>query len=199
MRKLLIATRSKGKLPEIKLGLKGLPFEIIGLAEVPGLPADFEVPETGKTFEENAIIKARAYGDKTELLTLAEDAGLEVDALGGRPGVYSARYTLGTDKDRYEKLLGELKGVPFEKRIARFRAVIAIYDPENGKIETCEGIYEGKIALESKGENGFGYDPIFWNEELKKMNGEMTAEEKNRVSHRGIALRKARKILIEIN
>ncbi|QQG45731.1 MAG: non-canonical purine NTP pyrophosphatase [Candidatus Sungiibacteriota bacterium] len=129
------------------------------------------------------------------LLTLAEDAGLEVDILNGRPGVYTARYAPGTDEDRYRKLLSELQNVSEEKRTARFRATIAIYDPSNDKVRTCEGIYEGRIALEPIGNNGFGYDPIFYNEELNKTNAQMTMEEKNKVSHRGKALRKAKIIL----
>jgi len=115
--------------------------------------------------------------------------------LDGRPGVYTARYAPGTDEDRYRKLLDELRGIPEEKRMARFRAVIAIYDPENDKIRTCEGIYNGRIALEPKGSNGFGYDPVFYNIELGRTNAEMTMEEKNKVSHRGKALRKAKEIL----
>ena len=134
-------------------------------------------------------------GKKTGLLTLAEDAGLEVDVLNGRPGVYTARYTPGTDEDRYKKLLSELQGITEEKRTARFRAIITIYDPENDKVRICEGIYEGRIALEPKGSKGFGYDPVFYNIELGKTNAEMTIEEKNQVSHRGKALRKAKEIL----
>jgi len=195
MKKLLIATRSTGKFPEIVSELNGLPFEFLNLNNVSELPSNFEVEEPAATLEGNAIIKAMILGKKTGFLTLAEDAGLEVDALDGRPGVYTARYAPGTDKDRYRKLLGELQGVPEEKRTARFRAVIAIYNPENDKIRTCEGIYDGKIALEPKGENGFGYDPVFYNVELGKTNAEMTMEEKNKVSHRGKALRKTKEIL----
>ena len=195
MKKLLIATHSVGKFPEIISELKGLPFEFLNLTNISDLPPDFEVEEPAQTFEGNAIIKAMTLGKKTGLLTLAEDAGLEVDALGGRPGVYTARYAPGTDEDRYRKLLGELKGTPEEKRTARFRAVIAIYDPENDKIRTCEGVYAGRIMLEPRGSNGFGYDPVFYNEKLGKTNAEMTIEEKNSVSHRGQALRQARIIL----
>src|SRR3989338_2798141 len=122
MKKLLIATRSKGKFPEIVSELSGLPFDFLNLNDVPELPSNFEVEEPAVTFEGNAIIKAMILGKKTGLLTLAEDAGLEVDILNGRPGVYTARYTPGTDEDRYKKLLGELQGITEEKRIARFRA-----------------------------------------------------------------------------
>lgn len=195
MKKLLIATRSKGKFPEIVSELNGLPFEFLNLNDVSELPQNFEVEEPATTFEGNAIIKAMTLGKKTSFLTLAEDAGLEVDALNGRPGVYTARYAPGTDEDRYRKLLGELQDVPEEKRTARFRAIVAIYDPENDKVRTCEGIYEGRIAMKPIGNNGFGYDPVFYNVELGKINAEMTIEEKNGVSHRGKAIRKAKKIL----
>ncbi len=195
-RKLLIATRNKGKIAEISLELNDLSFETIGLDEA-DVSKDFEVEEPAMTMEGNALIKAFAYGRKTGLLTLAEDAGLEVDALFGRPGVFSARYAAGTDEDRYKKLLNELKNFSEEKRGAQFRAVVALYDPATEKVRTCEGIYRGVIAKEPKGVNGFGYDPIFYNLELNKTNAEMTKEEKNLISHRGIALRKAKIIIKE--
>ncbi|MGD0328719.1 MAG: RdgB/HAM1 family non-canonical purine NTP pyrophosphatase [Minisyncoccia bacterium] len=194
-RKVLIATRSKGKFPEIVSLLQGLPFEFVNLNDVPELPKDYEVEEPGTTFEGNAIIKAMTLGKKTGFLTLAEDAGLEVEALGGRPGVYTARYAPGTDADRNTKLLGELDGVPDEKRTARFRTVIAIYDPDTDKVRLCEGTYEGRIATAPRGTNGFGYDPVFFSIKLGKTSAEMTLEEKNSISHRGIAIRKAREIL----
>ena len=194
MKKLLIGTRSKGKFPEIVKILEGLPFEFLNLNDT-DLPPDYEVEEPAVTFEGNAIIKAMIMGKATGLLTIAEDAGLVVDALDGRPGVYTARYAPGTDEDRYTKLLKELEGVPMEKRTARFKAVAAIYDPETDKVRTCEGIYEGLIAEKPSGENGFGYDPVFFNPESEKTNAEMTWEEKNEVSHRGKAMRQARKII----
>lgn len=194
MQKLLIATSNQGKIKEIQKELADFGWEILGLADV-DLPGNFEVEEPALTMEGNAIIKAIAYGQKTGLLTLAEDAGLEVDALDGRPGVFSARYAPGTDEDRYLKLLAEMKDVPDEDRGARFKAVIAIYDQSSGKIRTCEGVYLGKILREPRGNQGFGYDPIFFNEQLNKTNAEMTAEEKNAISHRGLALQKAKEIL----
>ena len=197
MRKLLIATHNKGKFPEIVKELEGISYEIINLNSVDVLPEGEEVEEPAMTFEGNAIIKAMTIGRWTNMLTLAEDAGLEVDALNGRPGVRTARYALGTDEDKYNKLLEELKNVPKEKRNARFKAIIAIYDPINDKIRTCEGVYEGLISSQPKGKNGFGFDPIFFNIELNKTNAEMTIEEKNSVSHRGKALRLARDILIK--
>jgi XTP/dITP diphosphohydrolase len=195
MKKLLIATSSKGKFPEIVAELKGLDFEFLSLRDITSLPANFEVEEPAMTFEGNAIIKAITLGKKTGLLTLADDSGLEVDALDGRPGVFSARYVKGTDEDRYRKLLDELKNVPKEKRTANFRTVVAIYDPENDKIRTCEAIYKGEINFEPKGNNGFGFDPIFFNSTLNKTNAEMTLDEKNTISHRGQALRKAKEVL----
>lgn len=195
-RKLLIATRSKGKFPEIILELKDLPFRFINLNDVSKISKDYEVEESATTFEGNAIIKAIVYAKKSGCLTLAEDAGLEVDALGGRPGVYSVRYVAGSDMDRINKLLQELKDVPNKKRTARFRAVIAICDPLLDKVRVCYGVYEGKITKTPRGNNGFGYDPIFYNESLGKTNAEMTPEEKNEVSHRGKALKIAKKILV---
>lgn len=193
--KVLIATRSKGKFPEITNMLEGLPFEFLNLNDVVEIPKGYEVEEPATTFEGNAIIKAMTLGKKTGLLTLADDSGLEVDALGGRPGVYSARYAPGTDKDRYEKLLGELKDVLEEKRTARFRCVLAVYDPITDKICTCDGTFEGVIALEPRGDNGFGYDPIFFSPQFGKMSAELSTEEKNSVSHRGVALSKMKEII----
>lgn len=195
MNKLLIATRSKGKFPEIVAELKELPFQFLSINDLADLSASFEVEEPALTFEGNAIIKAMTLGKKTGLLTLAEDSGLQVDALDGRPGVYSARYAPGTDADRNAKLLGVLNGISEEKRTARFRIVVAIYNPENDKIRTCEGVYEGRITFEPKGNNGFGYDPIFFDLQFGKTYAELTLEEKNSVSHRGIALRKAKELL----
>ncbi|OGG57313.1 non-canonical purine NTP pyrophosphatase, RdgB/HAM1 family [Candidatus Kaiserbacteria bacterium RIFCSPHIGHO2_01_FULL_55_17] len=196
MRELLIATRNKGKWPEIVAGLTGMPFQLVNLDEV-GIPADFEPTETATTFEGNALIKAFLYGKMSGKLTLAEDAGLEVDTLGGRPGVLSARYAPGSDEDRCRKILTELSGINQSQRGAQFRAAIAIYDPEHDdKIRTCEGVCKGHIATEARGSNGFGYDPIFYSDELGKTGGEMTLQEKDRVSHRGRALRKAREILL---
>lgn len=196
MKKLLIATKNQGKIKEIKKALADFDIKVIGLEDV-DLPDNYEVEEPAMTMEGNAIIKAMTYGNKINLMTLSEDAGLEVDALDGRPGVFSARYAPGTDEDRYLKLLKEMKDVPEDKRGAQFRAVIAIYDPNLEKIRTCEGIYRGKIINEPKGEQGFGYDPVFFNKEKNKTNAEMFPEEKNAVSHRGKALQKAREIIIK--
>ncbi|MEN9557784.1 MAG: hypothetical protein RL141_153 [Candidatus Parcubacteria bacterium] len=197
MKKLLIGTHSKGKFPEIVHALQGMPFEYLNLDDAPGLPPGFEVEEPGMTFEGNAIIKAMTLGKRTGILTLAEDAGLQVDALDGRPGVYTARYAPGSDEDRWRKLLGELEATPDEKRTARFRAVVAIYDPTTDKIRTCEGVYEGRILRAPQGSGGFGYDPVFYHEPLGKTSAQMTLEEKTSVSHRGKALQIAKEILMK--
>jgi len=195
MRELLIATGNSGKLKEMVSALGNVPFSIKFLPDCPeGVRRDVE--ETGSTFEENAILKARTYGDRSGLLTLAEDSGLEVAALGGRPGVYSARYAGGSDEDRYRKLLGELEDVLAEDRGARFRAVVAIYDPKTGAVFITQGNCEGVITYEPMGEGGFGYDPVFYSNELKKTGAQMTVDEKNTISHRGRAMRAARDILL---
>ena len=167
----------------------------MSLNDVENLPQDYEVDEPAMTFEGNAIIKAMTFGKKTGFIVLTDDSGLEVDALDGRPGVYSARYVSGTDEDRNRELLKELKNVPDHKRGAQFRCVIALYDPQDEKIRTCDGVCRGRIAREPKGDNGFGYDPIFYSEELGKTTAEMGLEEKNSISHRGKALERAYRIL----
>lgn len=199
MRKLLVATKNQGKLLEIKKVLEDLPFQLLGLDEVKTIPQDFEVKETGKSFLENAVLKAKTYARMSGLLTLADDSGLEVEALGGRPGVYSNRYAQGSDQDRWEKLLKELQGVPEKKRGAQFRCVTAIFDPKTEKLETCQGICRGKIARQPKGKHGFGYDPIFFLPKLGQTMAQLKPAEKNKISHRGKALKKAKKILNNYN
>ncbi len=192
-KKLLVATKNKGKLKEYGVLLKGIPFQIVSLADV-GIDADVE--ETGNTFEQNASIKASSYCAMSGLITLADDSGLEVDALGGEPGVMSARYAgpLASDEDRVDYLLSKMAGVPWEKRTARFVCVIAIATPYR-EVKLCSGICDGYITLEAKGTNGFGYDPIFYFPELDRTMGELTPQEKNGVSHRGRAAQEARKLL----
>lgn len=196
MHQFLIATMNKGKIKEIKKILADLPFEFKTLADI---SFKEEIKETGKSFRENAVLKAKIIGEKTGLLTLTEDSGLEVDVLGGKPGVLSARYSKGSDMDRIHRLLKELKEVPKDERTARFRSVVAIYDPIGKKIYTFEGVSEGRITDKPIGNNGFGYDPIFYNFDLKKTNAQVSLEEKNRVSHRGRALFKARDMLQRLN
>ena len=196
MRELLIATTNAGKIREIKEILKDMPYRIVDLADV---GYGREIDEAGETFEENARLKAKTIGGELEMLTLAEDSGLEVDVLDKKPGVYSARYCEGSDGDRNRKILFELQGIPREERTARFRSVVAIYEPDTNKTCVFGGATtDGYITDEPMGENGFGYDPIFYNPELGKTQGEATFEEKNRVSHRARALDGTRKYLLEI-
>jgi XTP/dITP diphosphohydrolase len=196
MRKLLLATTNRGKIHEYRSLLSGLLFELVAPDEV-GI--DIAVKENYPTYEENATKKAVAYADVRHLITLADDSGLEVDVLGGEPGIRSARAAgeVAGDKDRIEHLLGRLKGVPLEKRTARFKCVIAIAIPER-RTELCHGECPGLIALEPRGENGFGYDPVFYLPEFGKTMAELPLEIKNQISHRGKAARKAYRILEQI-
>lgn len=191
--KLLLATKNPAKEREYLLLLQGIDYEIVTLADV-GI--DQVVSETGKTLEENAALKAKAYASLSNLIALADDSGLEVDALGGEPGALSARFAGegASDKERIDYLLVKLSGVPGEERAARFVCVIAIASPE-GDVKLCRGACGGIIAFEPKGENGFGYDPIFYLPELGRTMAELSVEEKNEISHRGQAARKARRIL----
>lgn len=195
MRKLLLATRNPGKAREFDQLLGELPFKLISL-EVAGISETVE--ETGSTFEENAIIKAKAYASLSGLITLADDSGLEVDALGGRPGVLSARYGSPeiSDEERLDLLLQELKDVPWEKRTARFRCVIALAWP-SGEVRTVEGVVEGVIQYKPEGFNGFGYDPIFHLPNRCRTTAQLPTTEKNLISHRGQAARAAEAILKE--
>jgi XTP/dITP diphosphohydrolase len=193
---LLVATNNPGKIREFRELLADLPVAITFPREC-GLI--LEVAETGQTFEENARIKATAYWEATGFLTLADDSGLEVDALGGAPGVWSARYAgaHASDSDRVRKLLSALTDVPWGERTARFRCVVAISTP-GGSILTAEGTCEGEIGLAPKGEHGFGYDPIL----VVRGQGGLTMAElapglKNLISHRARALMAAREILAQ--
>jgi XTP/dITP diphosphohydrolase len=184
MLKLLLATTNQGKIREYRHLLEGLPFKLVTPADE-GI--DITVDEKEKTFEENARLKATTYSRLSGLVTLADDSGLEVDALDGGPGIVSARFAgeQASDKDRIEHLLDRLKNVPREKRTARFRCIIAIVTPE-GRAELCDGECQGLIAFERRGESGFGYDPVFYLPELGKTVAELSLETKNQVSHRGI-------------
>lgn len=196
MEMLLVATHNRGKLREYRELLRDLPVQLTFLDEV-GIADD--VPETGQSFEENAVLKARAYAQKSGLLTLADDSGLEVDALGGRPGVHSARYAgpTATDADRIRKLLSELQGVPPEQRTARFRCVIAVATPD-GEVITAEGTVEGVIATEPRGTHGFGYDPIFYLPELGVTMAQLPPAVKNRISHRARAAQAIKPLLRDL-
>jgi XTP/dITP diphosphohydrolase len=189
----IVATRNRGKLREFRDALKGLNLRIHGLSDFPEAP---EVEEDGESFTENALKKARFYATYLRKLTLADDSGLEVDSLKGRPGVYSARYAGGkaSSQENNRKLLRELQGVPISKRGARFKCIVAIRSPE-GKEAIAEGSCKGRIGFKEKGKKGFGYDPLFILPKEGKTMAELSLEEKNRVSHRGKALRKIRKII----
>jgi XTP/dITP diphosphohydrolase len=191
--KLLLATNNRGKARELKELLRELPFELVLPGEL-GITAGVE--ETGRSLEENARLKATVLARESRLLALADDSGLEVDALGGEPGPLSARYAGegASDKDRVDYLLAKLKGVPREKRTARFRCVIAIATPE-GKVALCSGECQGLITFGPRGEKGFGYDPVFYFPGLDKTMAELPLDIKNKVSHRGEAAREAVKYL----
>ncbi len=191
--KLLLATNNEAKVREYRNLLQKLPFELVTLAE---LGMTTIVNEVGESLEENARLKATVLAAKSQLLALADDSGLEVDALGGEPGRLSARYAgeKASDRDRISYLLARLKGVPWQRRFARFRCVIAIATPD-GKVELCSGECRGVITFEPRGEQGFGYDPIFYLPELGKTMAELPLEIKNQVSHRGQAARKVPQML----
>jgi len=195
-RKLLLATNNQAKVREYRSLLQDLPYELVTLAEQ-GITTI--VSEIGGSLEENARLKATLLAAESQLLALADDSGLEVDALGGEPGRLSARYAgeNASDKDRVNYLLLRLKGVPREKRSARFRCVIAIATPD-GEVEFCSGECQGFITFEPRGEQGFGYDPVFYLPELDKTMAELPLEIKNQVSHRGQAARKAYQLLSQL-
>lgn len=184
---LLIGTSNSGKLREISALLADLPIRLLSLRDV-GLES-LEIEEPFETFEENAIHKAKIYAQTSGLLAFADDSGLQVDALDGRPGVYSARYGGPTDRDRYQKLLGELAAVPPDRRTARFVCIAAVTDPAWQPIDTARGVVEGRIArAPQEGDGGFGYDPIFIPDGYVTSFAMLPRAEKNRISHRGRAV-----------
>jgi len=194
--KLLLATNNSGKLKEMSVLLRNSKLEITTPMEQ-GI--HLEVQESGKTFRDNAILKAEAFSSVSGLMSLSDDSGLEVDILNGEPGVMSARYAgpNASDKDRIDYLLEKLRGVPFDRRKARFRCVMAVAAP-GGKVEIFEGVCEGIISEEPKGPGGFGYDPIFYIPSLEVSMAQLSMESKNDISHRGIASRKVRDYLASI-
>jgi len=196
MRKLLVATHNQGKLHEITQLLSGAPLQVVSLRDL-GIAR--EVPETGSTFLANATMKAVEYSRMTDALTLADDSGLEVAALGGAPGVRSARYGgPGLDDDKRNKhLLKELTPIPWDERVARFVCVLALAQ-SGALIKTFDGAVEGLIAHEPRGPNGFGYDPVFYYPPRARTFGELARADKEKVSHRGQALRKLRTYIEEL-
>ncbi|MEI1422425.1 XTP/dITP diphosphatase [Bacillus cabrialesii] len=193
MKEAIIATHNPGKVKEFKEILEPKGYDVKSLAEI-GFTEEIE--ETGHTFEENAILKAEAVAKAVNKMVIADDSGLSIDNLGGKPGVYSARYA-GEQKDdqaNIDKVLSELKGIEKEQRTARFRCALAVSIPGE-ETKTVEGHVEGYIAEEPRGEYGFGYDPIFIVKDKDKTMAELTSDEKNKISHRADALKKLSKLL----
>ncbi|MCY9373647.1 XTP/dITP diphosphatase [Bacillus sp. T17B1] len=193
MKEAIIATHNPGKVKEFKEILEPKGYDVKSLADI-GFTEEIE--ETGQTFEENAILKAEAVAKAVNKMVIADDSGLSIDNLGGRPGVYSARYA-GEQKDdeaNIDKVLSELKGFEKEQRTARFRCALAVSIPGE-ETKTVEGHVEGYIAEEPRGQYGFGYDPIFIVKDKDKTMAELTSDEKNKISHRADALKKLSKLL----
>lgn len=193
MRRIIFATTNKNKVKEVNMMMEDFDVELVTMKEA-GI--DVDIVENGTTFEENAIIKARTIMEMTGEIAIADDSGLEVDYLDGAPGIYSARF-LGEDtsydiKNNY--IIDKLKNVRGKERSARFVCAMAAAFP-NGEVLTCKGTIEGVIALEQKGTNGFGYDPIVYVPEYEMTTGEMAPELKNSISHRGKALEQMKEIL----
>ena len=195
--RLVIATHNQGKVVEYRDLLQDLPIELLSLGEA-GIETDVE--ETGGTFEENAWLKAETYSSLSGLLTLSDDSGLEVEALGREPGIYTARY--GGDRcttfpERVQLLLDNLARVPWEQRIARFKCVIALAGPE-GRIGSVVGSVAGMIKYEPEGTEGFGFDPVFYLPSLGRTMAQLSLAEKNTISHRADALGRARGLLARV-
>jgi XTP/dITP diphosphohydrolase len=191
----VLATANRAKAREMAALLAGIPFRIVNLSDFPGV----SLPPEGETsYAENALGKARAVASATGELALADDSGIEVDALGGGPGVLSARYGGPglSDPERCEVMLREIASVPREKRTARFRCLIGIVCPRRGRETTVEGVVEGVLLESPRGTGGFGYDPLFFYPPLGRGFAELSAEEKNRVSHRAQACQRAREWLL---
>ncbi len=187
---IVIATRNSGKMAEIWKMLSNSVYKPLSLEQVQVFE---EIEETGTTFKENAILKAETYGKLTGRLTLADDSGIEVDALGGLPGIYSARYggEGKNDNDRNQLLLSKLEGISEDELTARFRCVVALWNPIDDNVVTFEGKIEGRVTRNVKGRNGFGYDPLFFFPEKNRTLAELTSQEKELVSHRGEAMKGA--------
>ena len=193
MKKIIFATTNKNKVREVNMMMEGFDVELVPMTD---MGIDVEIEETGTTFEENAIIKAKAICEMTGEIALADDSGLEVDYLDGAPGVYSSRF-LGEDTPyeiKNDYIIEKLKEAKGKERSARFACAMAMVFP-NGDIETCYGTIEGLIGYEQKGTNGFGYDPIVYVPEYEMTTGEMTPQLKNSISHRGKALEQMKEVM----
>jgi len=197
IRKLLVATHNRGKVVEYSEMLAALDVVWLSLDDI-GIT--LEVEETGDTFEANAILKSQTYAAETGLLTLADDSGLEVDALGGAPGIYTARYGGPglTPKQRYEYLLANLHDVPWPLRSARFRCVISLAAADGTLLGTAGGLCEGLIATEAAGNGGFGYDPVFYLPDRQQTMAQLAPDEKHAISHRGRALQAIKPLMRKI-
>jgi len=185
--KLLVATRNQHKFREIKQILKSIPYRIINLNQLKSISKDLDVRETGKTFKANAILKAKAFSRQANLLTAADDSGLVIDALNGQPGIYSARFANNDFTTAMKKIINQLKHVPFKKRTAKFVCVVALYDPDKKHLTTFTGETHGWITTSPKGNNNFGYDPIFLSQDLNQTFGQASFSQKNQVSARARA------------
>lgn len=197
-RTILIATANKGKAEEIKRIFQDTNFDVKFLFDFPDQLENLCIIENAKSFEGNALIKAIVAGDVLDMITLADDSGLCIDALDGRPGVLSARYSdVGTDEGNYLKVLEEMKGTPFNERNCHYNCTVAIYDPHTKFVDTVSGIWEAKVALEPKGSKSFGYAPIILAKDFnyQKTNAEFNPEDLININHRGKAFRKAIQIL----
>lgn len=194
MNTLVISTKNAGKLREFKQMLGELPYRILSLADFPGI----QIAENGRSFDENALIKARAVARRTGFIALGDDSGLEVEALGGKPGIHTARYAgeRAQDKDNIKKLLSDMENVPWERRQARFVCSLALVFPEGG-VFIERGFCKGIIATKPEGEHGFGYDPVFYLPEYDKTMAELPDHEKNSISHRARAVEKIKMHLVE--
>ena len=193
MRKIIFATTNKNKIREVNMMMEGFDVELVPMTD---MGIDVEIEETGTTFEENAIIKAKAICEMTGEIALADDSGLEVDYLDGAPGVYSSRF-LGEDTPyeiKNDYIIEKLKDAKGRERSARFACAMAMVFPD-GDVETCYGTIEGLIGYEQKGTNGFGYDPIVYVPEYEMTTGEMTPQLKNSISHRGKALEQMKEVM----
>jgi len=197
--KLLIATRNLGKFKEFKKILSPLGYTIINLNQLKTIPLSFEVKETGKTFKANAILKAKTYGSKAKILTLADDSGLIIDHFPDRLGVNSAQFAKGNYKKAQKKIIHLLKYLPSSKRQAHYQICLALYNPQTNKLHTFNAECHGQIADKPQGQHGFGYDPIFLSQALNKTFGQATQTEKNQVSHRAKAIKKLTQFLSPAN
>jgi len=191
----LIATTNKSKLKEFSQILPASEYKLLTLKDISLIPDSFSIPETADTFKKNAILKAKGYGDKVNLPTIADDSGLVIDYLHGQPGVNTARFAANNYPRAFKKILEKLKSAPPDKRTASFICCLALYHPDKKTCQTFQGKVNGRISLKPKGVNGFGFDPIFIPINHKKTFAQMNARQKNKLSHRSLALKKLKSAL----